>query len=120
MITLKSIIYLMIILFALTVLFILLILEQKHRIKRQLVTKSKIDEYIVNRYLHHSNQIMKFQKKLLILEFVKMSEQIQFHDEIKYQAFQDFSKLGLIPKYIRNIDSLRSFKRKEAIFYLSY
>lgn len=99
---------------------IMLIIFQKHQyIKKQALVK-RIQAYIIDRYINQQNEIIRFPKHLLMKEYQKASIEMNFSDKVKIKAYEDFTNLGLIDLYLKDLNHPQIYRRKRAAFYLSF
>ncbi len=99
---------------------VLVIINHKASLITNAIQASKARRYLVSHYILNEPNLKRFPPRVLLKEYVNLSEQTQITPEIKAKILADFRMMKLDQYYFGRLNSGSAFKRKQAAFFLGY
>lgn len=97
----------------------LAILANKRAQRRKETKRKEIRSALLDRYFRNADTKIPGSRLLQAEEFSRLCEQIQLDRDQQDLAYADFRGKGLIPRFLRELDSPSSYRRKRAAHFLA-
>lgn len=101
------------------IIFMMLILTQKHIHKKRSQKVKKARDYLFKHYIDQEEAILPVSKQFFFDALIDVDEQIHLDPEIRSRVIDDMIDSKFIKKQKRRLNAHSAFKRKIAIYYLS-
>lgn len=102
------------------VILMIWVLLNKTRLRHRVAQSRLLQDQLIERYFRVTDTPLHGSGLELMREFVRLSEQVRLSEDQKDRALQDFEQMGMIVRFRRELASKSVFRRKRAIFFLSY
>ncbi len=117
--SISTILFIMVVLGILSIFLVLMIYLNGVIIHEKETTRKKSEAFIIGKYCNNLNVKKDVPNKHLLRAYLSISEQLVLSEEMRLKIYMDFQSTGLIDRYLSHLKSKSTFRRKEAIFYLS-
>ncbi len=117
--SISTILGFMVILGVLSIFLALMIYLNSQILLEKETMRKKTEDFLIGKYCNNQTLKKKFSDKQLLKAYLSISEQMLLSEEMRLKIYMDFQNTGLIDRYVGHLKSKSTYRRKEAIFYLS-